>query len=274
MSLDDLGSAAWADTSPSASPKLDDDDIWGSTKVTDSRIPDLSPGGFGEEDFGQLGQHDDQQAKHEPESGSNINEQGEEQIEVLQKDEQVVSEPEPELQTEMGVLDTPGAEENAQGITVTPVAQDDGFGDDDGDFDFDDTAAPVAGADEFGDFDDFGDFDEGAPVESSGFGNTADDANKGFGFSGQDPSAGFVSEPHEIEDHIWEDPDRPAPPVSLLCGICRTIKYRIELLSGSFPMKETATPRPPESPFKTRIARTNRLAPCSHVSDSIDKSPL
>jgi hypothetical protein len=202
--MDDLGSAAWADTSPSASPKLDSDDIWGSAKVSGSRIPDLSPGGFDDTDFGQL-RLDSEQDKKVEDKEEDVNEpvmpekEDPEEDGDGQKGEQDVVET--EQQKGSGSLDADEGRIMADASAHSAAeAVDDGIDDED-DFDFDTPAAPAAGSDEFGDFDDFGDFDQGHPADAAVF-------------EGGGEQSEFVSEPQEMEDQVWEDPNRPAPPVS------------------------------------------------------------
>ena len=201
--MDDLGSAAWADTSPSASPKLGSDDIWGSAKVSGSRIPDLSPGGFDDTDFGQLRLDSEKDKKLEEKEGVNEpvmpEKEDPEQDGHEQMGEQDVVET--EQQKGSGSSDAVEGPIMADASTYSAAeAVDDGFDDEDG-FNFDTPAAPAAGSDEFGDFDDFGEFDEGASADAAVFDNGGD-------------QRGFVSEPQEMEDQVWEDPNRPAPPVS------------------------------------------------------------
>lgn len=201
--MDDLGSAAWADTSPSASPKLGSDDIWGSAKVSGSRIPDLSPGGFNDTDFRQLRLDSEQVKKVEDKEGVNEpvmpeKEDPEEDGDGQKGEQDVVG---TEQQKGSGSLDADEGQIMADTSTHSAAEAVDGGFDDEDDFDFDTPAAPAAGSDEFGDFDDFGEFDEGAPADAAVFHHGGE-------------QSGFVSEPQEMEDQVWEDPNRPAPPVS------------------------------------------------------------
>jgi hypothetical protein len=201
--MDDLGSAAWADTSPLASPKLGSDDIWGSAKVSGSRIPDLSPGGFDDTDFGQLRLDSEKDKKLKEEEVVNVpvvpEKEHPEEDGHEQKGEQDVVETEQQKGSDSFDADEGQIMADASAHSAAE-AVDDGFDHED-DFDFDTPVAPAARSDEFGDFDDFGEFDEGASADAAVFDNGGD-------------QSGFVDEPQELEDQVWEDPNRPAPPVS------------------------------------------------------------
>jgi hypothetical protein len=208
MSFDDLGSSAWADTSPSASPKLDNDDIWGNTRGT--RIPDLSPGGFGVE----LGEE-----ASEPSSGTQRSEAVDHIFEPAATPTGVKS---PELNTSQkqanidslqnednGFEEQLSPEESGQTSATLVIHQTDDDFDDDTDFEFGAApAAQTATADEFDDFGDFGDFDDAAQEETSG---SAEQGQAGQDSFGNQP---FMDEPEGLDEEIWEDSDRPTPAVS------------------------------------------------------------
>lgn len=171
-------------------------------------MPDLSPGGFGDADFGQLGAEAAKQDAEEPALVENV----EGTLDVANEQQIEDERGSPELVARTSSNNLAGL--SATGTTAPDDdsgAEVDEFGDDDGDFEFDNIPAPATGPDEFGDFDDFGDFDEGDAVDTAGF-EATEDQGEGFG---QAASAGFVSEPQDMDDQAWEDPNRPAPPVSL-----------------------------------------------------------
>jgi hypothetical protein len=224
MSYEDFsGSSAWADTSPSGSPSLADNDIWGRPKASVSSLPDLSPGGFGAV-----------QSSHDRSTGDltvprpeNDNYKWNE--ETLGSDHEVNAiDGAPDAQEgepEQGGFRTPTEVETpsspvtmaamGQGLTTAVTnghslqnAEDD-FGDDDFDF-APPAAAPFDNNDTggFDDFDDFGDFDEAVAGPSGSF----DDVNKLTHDAGR---INFVDEPDSM-DEVWEDPDRSIPPVRIV----------------------------------------------------------
>jgi len=208
MSFDDLGSSAWADTSPSTSPKLDNDDIWGNTRGT--RIPDLSPGGFGVE-LGAEALESGSAAQESP-AADHIAEVavtpiGVQSLELNTSPQQANVD---SLQNEdNGFAEQLSPEEFGQASLALEVQQNNDDFDDDADFEFGDAAAAqTATADEFDDFGDFGDFDDAAQEGTS---ETAE-----HGQAGQDSfgNQGFMDEPEGLDDEVWEDPDRPLPAVS------------------------------------------------------------
>lgn len=223
MSYEDFGSSAWADTSPSASPALGADDIWGMSRTTQQKDPSL----LGAVSSLEIVDNQATGSENESESGETRgfkwNAMGEDQLGGL------TSEP------EAGPSSSRTASPEMGGVTATtPHLQEqeskednDNNEDDDDDFSFaDPVAAPTnftetgAGSDD--DFGDFGDFDEPSAKDNGGMTFGQDDElagdYSGFGFDARDSSK-FENAPNGLQDEVWDDPSRPDPPVSQ-CLIC------------------------------------------------------
>lgn len=239
MSLDDLGSSAWADAaSPGNSPKLSDRDIWGIPNQPDGRT------GVDEKDHQQVPvegetpveerdvwtQVDSGKGAKEEASSANAEEdlshstqtlnlqetdgQHEKREEVNLKDHMI-----PENGTSNEVASQPIPKPD----TVAPAIPEPGIGaeDDDGFGDFDSQpmastsiqTAPTDGTsqlpppadDDFGDFGDFEDFDAEPAAGSTEF-------QPAFGVMPSNGMAGEFTE--EPEESVWDDPNRPPPLVS------------------------------------------------------------
>ncbi|GHJ88614.1 hypothetical protein NliqN6_5016 [Naganishia liquefaciens] len=239
MSLDDLGSSAWADAaSPGNSPKLSDRDIWGipnqpqqRTIVDEKDGQDILASGnkLAEEEVAWT-QSDSGKVSHEEESSSNA----ESDLAVSTQSANLQESNGPLEESEEKVLerDTLPEHESPNQVSPEPIPnhltaspripepafdeeEDDGFGD------FD-SPQPLATAqtepkggtgsfappadDDFGDFGDFEDFDAAPPAETT-------ESQSAFGVLPSDGTlGGFTDEP---EESVWDDPNRPPPLKSL-----------------------------------------------------------
>jgi hypothetical protein len=240
MSLDDLGSSAWADAaSPGNSPKLSDRDIWGVLKQPQERtsvdendrhevpvegetpIEEKDP--WTQMDSGNTGSKGESGMASEAdlsESTQTLKMQ-ETDDKLEQTEEQNLRNetiPDSESPSEIALEPIPNTLPAATSIPEPAFDEedDDGFGDFDSPQPFASTSAPVEpidgsnalpppADDDFGDFGDFEDFDA-EPIAGTS------EVPSAFGVSSSNGmAAGFTEEP---EESVWEDPNRPPPLVS------------------------------------------------------------
>lgn len=239
MSLDDLGSSAWADAaSPGNSPKLSDRDIWGVVKQPQQRtsvdengphevpveeetpIKEKDP--WTQMDSGKAGNKGESAVAPEADLSEST-----QTLKLQETDDKLAQTEEQNLRHAI----VPDIESPAE-IAIDPIPDvpapttnpepafdeedDDGFGDFDSPQSFASTSAqavpadgstsmPPPADDDFGDFGDFEDFDAEPAAGTSA-------VPSAFGVSASNGLAGEFTE--EPEESVWEDPNRPPPLVS------------------------------------------------------------
>lgn len=260
MSLDDLGSSAWADAaSPGNSPKLSDRDIWGVPNQPQERTSDDGmdrqevpvEGETPVEERDAWTQLDNGKPRNEGESGIDAQadlsqsthtlklQQTDDQLEITEE-QNVQNETTPETTSPAEVALEPIPDTYPASAAIPEPAFDDGDDDGFGDFDSpqplastsaqavlpgDASSLPPPTDDDFGDFGDFEDFDAEPAAGTS-------DTPSAFGvLPSNGMIRGFTEEP---EESVWEDPNRPPPLVS------RRVP-NADLCSRPFPFRNPST---------------------------------